>query len=591
MVHMLRKKITLFFVGFVLLFSMLGCSTARNTAFSRAYHQLVVRYNLFFNAQQTYDELLRMQTERFEDDFSELIPLFPFVRIVEKTQPGGPFDGVVERMERAIRHHSIPSETGREYNPMMSQVWLLLGKAHVQNQDYDKAFEVFSHVKILFADDREVVYQARAWILRIFVETGRLHEAEQLAERLMQSELSIQTNELFINNYTTLLLTKGDFVNAIPYLKKAIEVESNSFQRRRLQFLLGQTLAKIGDQEAAFHAFGNVLGLRTPHRLALNAIIQQSIVAPLSQKQQIMSELHRQSHRVTNRNYLDHIHYAIGTLYLQQHETEKAIHHFKIAETEPNNSRFRALAQIALADLFFEKRDFIAAEKRYAEAVALLRETDEAYNRSMFRAEILGELVPRLLLVAEQDSLQLLASLPPDEQRQIIYQHITERRERERAAEREAQLTNQFAPLSSPSNPIVAQPFLGTESAFYFFNPQLVAQGRSEFQLVWGNRPLEDNWRIQNRQTMGLIEQEEARRIDSMPTFEQYSFDYFFHQLPTTPEALEESNRLIAQALYEIGIIAKEQLGDVDFSNQAFDRLVNEFPMSEYAKKVNMWEE
>lgn len=55
-----------------LLFVVYGCSTQKNTRATRAYHELTTRYNVFFNAQQTYDEILRQSYENYKDDWNSL---------------------------------------------------------------------------------------------------------------------------------------------------------------------------------------------------------------------------------------------------------------------------------------------------------------------------------------------------------------------------------------------------------------------------------------------------------------------------------------------------------------------------------------
>ena len=37
-----------------------------------------------------------------------------------------------------------------EFNPFISNVWLLLGKAHFQNGDYDEALSVFAEIIRIF---------------------------------------------------------------------------------------------------------------------------------------------------------------------------------------------------------------------------------------------------------------------------------------------------------------------------------------------------------------------------------------------------------------------------------------------------------
>ncbi len=55
---------------------MLGmsCSTKRNTPGTRAYHELTTRYNIYYNAEKAYNEILENQSEYFTEDYAVLLP-------------------------------------------------------------------------------------------------------------------------------------------------------------------------------------------------------------------------------------------------------------------------------------------------------------------------------------------------------------------------------------------------------------------------------------------------------------------------------------------------------------------------------------
>ena len=40
---------------------------------------------------------------------------------------------------------------------------------------------------------------------------------------------------------------------------------------------------------------------------------------------------------------------------------------------------------------------------------------------------------------------------------------------------------------------------IDTAGKWYFYNTQSLGFGKGEFKRVWGNRPLEDNWRISDK--------------------------------------------------------------------------------------------
>ena len=39
---------------------------------------------------------------------------------------------------------------------------------------------------------------------------------------------------------------------------------------------------------------------------------------------------------------------------------------------------------------------------------------------------------------------------------------------------------------------------------WYFYNVQAVGFGEQEFKRIWGNRPLEDNWRLSDKSQLNL---------------------------------------------------------------------------------------
>src|SRR5690606_3140256 len=135
--------------------------------FTRAYHELTTRYNIYYNADKAYHDMLENQLKNREEDYTTLLPFYPTVAAHNKQLPGGPFDLVVEKTTQAIKEHSISAKPRRdpaqpqtpefrqwlqqeEFNPFIHKAWLLLGKAHVLNGDYEDALAVFRQIQKLF---------------------------------------------------------------------------------------------------------------------------------------------------------------------------------------------------------------------------------------------------------------------------------------------------------------------------------------------------------------------------------------------------------------------------------------------------------
>ena len=77
-------------------------------------------------------------------------------------------------------------------------------------------------------------------------------------------------------------------------------------------------------------------------------------------------------------------------------------------------------------------------------------------------------------------------------------------------AEKEAYLAEQEAKGTGIDRPgtetnVVVLPNASGGASFYFYNPQTVAQGKTQFQRKWGRRPLEDHWRAVRRNSLPLM--------------------------------------------------------------------------------------
>jgi tetratricopeptide (TPR) repeat protein len=327
-----------------------GCSTKQNTAGTRAYHDLTTRYNILFNAQQIYDEALQTLYNKGVDNYSELIPMYPNEMKEENRSGSGPFDAVIEKTKKAIQEHSISVKPRRnpdkpltteyrewlrqeEFNPALKEVWLLMGKAQVQNGSYSDALSTFSQILRMYKNETELISETQIWMLRTYSALGWLYDAENIANILLTKPLTKQQNQLFNETYAYYLLCRKNYESAIPYLRQAIKSQKNFSQKIRLQFLLGQLYAEIGLESEAFHAFGQAKGLNTPPIYAMQATIFQTRVASGNNRLKAIAELEKMANnsRFTVAN--DSLYITLGDFYTAQNDTSKANRYYAQAKT------------------------------------------------------------------------------------------------------------------------------------------------------------------------------------------------------------------------------------------------------------------
>lgn len=161
------------------------------------------------------------------------------------------------------------------------------------------------------------------------------------------------------------------------------------------------------------------------------------------------------------------------------------------------------------------------------------------------------------------DSIVRIATLTKEEQTAFFENYIEKIKEADEAA---AQLRlNQMA---------FANPISGLQPAkkgeWYFYNSQSLSFGKSEFFKIWGNRRLEDNWRWSEKASIGITTKD-STAVNKVNI--KYDLDTY---LSTIPKEQSEIDSLIItrnEALYELGLIYKEQFKNLDLAKQRLERV------------------
>jgi len=347
----MKKRIRFIVTVWLCFLLCVGCSTRRNTAGTRAYHSFTTRYNLLFNAEEAYEEILERQTESFTDNYAIRLPYFPVAPATKKSQPGGPFDAVVDKASRAIREHSITTKPRRdptqrqteayrqwlrqeEFNPLLKKAWLLLGKAHLQNHDYEEALAVFSHIQHMYKNESDLITETEIWMMRVYTEQNRMHDAADIVYILSTKTVPDHLHDLFHATYTHYLLENESYAEAIPRLRKTIETEKKPGLKKRFQFLLGQVFTMTGDKEEAYRAFEAVKGLSTPYELTLQATISQLAVAQESQQPALRSALEKMRRKSQDANN--------PVMNQTSPETPRTDHSYRTVFTEPTTAQIHS---------------------------------------------------------------------------------------------------------------------------------------------------------------------------------------------------------------------------------------------------------
>ena len=629
-------------LGFILIVCGLcllwSCGTKKNTKASRFYHALTTRYNIYYNGKVAFDEALLGMEEGYKENYSDMIYLHAIsAQPKDKAEPGGAFDRTIEKSNKAIKLHSIKTKPAKkpgwrndpkqvalqakeEYNPFLKNSWLIMGQAQFYNADFLQASATFSYIARHYGQDPEVVAEATLWQARCYSELDWLYEAEMILDRMNKNGFPPSCKELYDYVYADYLIKSKKYQESIPYLKSSIKAEGKRRQRARMRYLLGQIYAHEGQDALAYETFGRVARSNPPYELEFASRIRQTEVFPGGNFNKVVKMLERMSRSSKNKDYLDQVYYALGNLYMTRQDTTNAVKQYQLGvEKSTQNGLDKAICALRLGDIYFTRRDYVSAQPSFSDALASMPKEYKEYPRVSKLSAVLDELVVHVQAVHLQDSLQALAKMPEAERLavidKIIEQVIKEEEEAKALAEKEAYLAEQESKgtgIDRPGTEIntVTIPVGGNESTFYFYNPQTVAQGKTQFQRKWGRRPLEDDWRRRKKElstfnepmddemadaeaegaegTEGAAVEGDAAAgapdegLEPVAADDPHKREYYLQQIPFTPEDVEASNVIIVDGLYNMAMIYKDKLEDIPLAIEGFETLDNRFPDNKY---------
>jgi tetratricopeptide (TPR) repeat protein len=635
----MKNRFTYCAIAVYLLFLFFSaCSTQKNTWSSRCYHGMTTKYNIYFNGYESYKSGIKQLQNSHKEDYSKLLPVYIVSNHENAKNAASAMNRSIEKCQKAIKNHSIrvkpknkpnpkSSEEKKlfyskeEFNPFMNNVFLLMANSQFYKTDFLSANSTCSYILRHFSTDKETYDKASILMARSNIELEWYYEAENILNKLNKENLMPSLTGDFSSAYADLLIHRKRYSEAIPYLEIAIKKASHKIDKYRWNFLLAQLYEEIGKADQAYKLFSTIPNMNPPYEMELSARIQQTEVYPESNPKKPLKKLIKLSHNSKNTDFLDQVYYAMGNLYFAARDTLKAVESFHSSlKKSAKNNPYRFKAESALGNYYYNTEQFILAEPCYTEAVSMLKKEDDRFEDISQRAEILKTLAPQLKIIQDEDSLQAIAKMPEKERNEIISKLIeaAEKTAKEEARKKsiekalntnKEQLNENINAKEAPKNTNSVSD-INTDKSWYFYNSNTINKGLTEFKQKWGKRSLNDDWQRDNKtaafenatadsatkSTDGIISKaflsdekpDTTKNVDSNLSEESndpLKANYYLKNLPFTEEQLTTSNNKIAEALYNTGVIYREQMENDKLALKTFRELENRFPNNPLLEK------
>ena len=597
-------------IGFlsVLLF-IVSCSTKKDAFLNRNYNALTTQYNILYNGGVAFDQGLNEINLNYEDDFFELLPIEPLsfenikFRIpilstgakepgigfdVKKTEepeePLTPFDIAEQKAVKAIQKHSM-NINGKERNKKIDDAYLLLGKSRYYTERFIPAIDAYNYI-IANYPNASLINETKIWRAKAHI-------------RIENEELAIETLEILLrkpdlpdfiredaNTALAMAYTKLDSINTVRnYLWEATKTSKNKTQRARNLFVLGQLYSLDKIKDTASMVFKKLINFKqAPYKfrihaqieLAKNAVSDSSSLAILERYKKLIKNR-------DNRPYLDAIYYQMAVLEQQRDSLNEAILNYnKSLRAKNGGAKQKTYSYEQLAKIYFKDLDYVTSGAYYDSILQVANNKNTLrIKRFERRAKNLSSLVKYEKNLQKNDSILTLAALPKEQLEQYFQEYIDKiKKEDEELAQKKL---NQISFGSSFGGGLQSTKAKGK---WYFYNTQSLGFGKSEFKRVWGSRPLEDNWRISDKSIIVNESNEDKDLITSIKN-PRYEISTYLETVPSSAKELDSLTFDRNTALFELGLIYKEQFKNPPKAIRNLERLLVSNPDKELILPAN----
>ncbi len=476
-----------------------------------------------------------------------------------------------------------------EFVRWVREGWLLIGKARVWKGAHDEARMTFEHILVQFPET-PMWYESQLWLARLDLIAGDLVAAE---DRLR----SLSANRRYPKNkYFTHLLEstwasyyhrQENIPQTLIHLERALNNAPDKSHRLRYTFLLGQLQQKQGKFAESNKNFRRVIRMSPSYEMSFNARVNMASNFQGGRGgQDMIRSLQKMARDEKNAEFLDQIYYAMGNIEQSNGNMEKAIEYYKLsAQKSQRNNYQKGISYLVLADYYFARPSYTVSQAYYDSAYNALDPDFPGYRELEIKTQNLNKLVENLNIVVVEDSLQRLAAMTPRERDAVIAAQIRKVRDDEERLRREEQEgRDRFAQFQQTQRGRVPDTQGG---AWYFYNQSSLSYGLSEFQMRWGRRRLEDNWRRSNKrevidQPTSVAQTTTDPSGEPQKVIDNKSREFYLQDLPLNDSLLKVSHERIQEALLRVGEIYENDLKDYPEATKAYELLGTRYPQGNF---------
>jgi len=579
-----------FYAALLLLAGLMGsCSSNQNNFTSNIYHNTTAHFNGYYYALEKTQEVEKIILKSLDDDPNQILRLFPKLDTNLAKSYSKDTEEIIKMASLSIQRH--PNSRWVDDN------YVLVGKARLFDCDFQNAIQTFKYVntKSNHVDTR---HRALVQLLHTFTEQADFDRAEETFRYLEKEKLNKENQKQLYLEKAYYYQVRNNYDYMVRNLTLADSLLVRNDRKGRIYFIIGQVYQKLGFDAEAFNYYRKCINTNPEYEIDFYARLNMAQVARLDDKKDIKllrAQFTKMLADLKNQEFKDKIYYEMGEFERKQNNLSKAISNYSLAAHAGTNKRIQGSAYLRIGQLEFDSlKKYSLAKLYYDSAIAELPKDFENYESIKKRQEVLGEFAKYTEAITWNDSLLYLASFDSLAVRTKLDSVMETRKIPEDNSRKKRKRSSSASSGSSQGSAFFNEQTTAT-SDWYFGNPSAVALGQSEFQRIWGTRPLEDNWRRSNKssviQEITIAAMQTGKTETNQPVMEAATVKVdevgkLMQQLPRTDKQKQEALSKIEEGYFMLGDLYYFQLNEKENALQSYQRLLGRFPGSEYEPEV-----
>ncbi|WP_347373651.1 hypothetical protein [Aequorivita sp. Q41] len=577
-------KITLFILSVILL---AACSRKKNTFLNRNLHAVATEFNTLYNGDVAFTSGKDQLAAGYRDNFWEILPVERIeIEEAEIKAPGasknGEFNRAEEKAAKAIQKHSMYID-GKEYNPQIDEAYILLGKARYYDGRFIPALDAFNFILDRYPTSNNINI-AKVWKAKTNI---RLKNEDYAIENLkkMFDEAELEDEEIADGAamMAQAYINLDSLDSALEYIKIATETVKDKELKGRYTFIKGQLYNRLDLKDSANIAFDEVIAMnrKTSRVYMINAYLEKgkNFDYKNGDRTAFLELLQDLEKNRENRPFLDKIYNQFGDYYRNSDSIATAVTYYnKSIKAFKQDRILQAVNYQTLAEINFDNSEYKNAGAYYDSTLTFLEENSRQWRRITKKRENLDDVIKYEDIATANDSILKLTKMSEAEQLAFFTDYTTKLKEQAikdslEAIKIEKKIAdNEFYKKGKTANAP------NKNSTFYFYNTSTVAYGKGEFRKIWGDRILEDNWRLSNKKSS--LETLEDVQVDATPIAENelYKPQTYLAKIPTDQKVIDSLAKDRNFAYYQLGLIYKEKFKEYNLAANRLEKLLTYSP-------------